>query len=182
MGCHVADGENVVLPRLITLTGVVDWDMVQKTSEGIAFFNAISDKPVVVRVTSSGGILDAGMAVHDLLACSPAPVHIQVYGCADSSAVLISQAGRRRFMAPNATMTVHAGHWSGEANVNAESAAAMADGLRNSDHRYAALVSGRTGNSVAQVLRWMREEKEFTAREAVKHGFADGIIGKPRRK
>jgi ATP-dependent protease ClpP protease subunit len=65
-------------------------------------------KRVRVQINSSGGLVNAGTHIYDLLSAYHGEIVTEVYGMTASAATIIAQAGKRR-MSKNALMLIHHG-------------------------------------------------------------------------
>lgn len=67
----------------------------------------IPKQPIYLHITSHGGAVHAAFSVIDCISQLPVSVHTVVDGFAASAATLISLAGEKRYMTPNAYMLIH---------------------------------------------------------------------------
>lgn len=58
-------------------------------------------------IQSPGGIMDVGIAMHNVLSRGPVSVFTYNAGCVDSAAVPVFLAGKQRYAAHNATFSIH---------------------------------------------------------------------------
>ena len=135
-----------------------------------------SQEEITVVINSEGGKEEIAFAIYDLLRYSPNRITTICLGEASSMAALVFQAGIKRIMTPNSRFMMHWGQWEMESkhmqqrtmvNLGRES-------LKTTMH-YADLLSKHSFQSLDLVLKWMDDEKVFTAQEAVEHGFADEV-------
>lgn len=132
--------------------------------------------PLAVDICSPGGMFDAGMAIYDIFRTWPLQVTTVVYGCADSAAAIIMQAGDLRVMSPKATVQIHNVIHQFAGTLD-ETAFGKAKRLyESSQSRLIAILAERTGREENQIRKWCDEDRIFTAEEAIKHGIADEII------
>lgn len=161
--------------RVLMIAGVIDWDTVKEVGFILAQYGD-SPLPILVRIGSPGGKLVAGMAVYDMLRTSPAPIITEAVGMAGSAAAIIHQAGHVRLVAPHARILIHCGSLEIEnASVDVDDARTMSKEIAERDRAIAGLLAKRTGNKVKDVKAWMDDSKVFSAREALRCGFADGM-------
>ncbi len=163
--------------RVITLHGEIDWDKVGEFAGQMAALMAEGVPAIAVQVASPGGNLMAGLAIHDLIALSPVPVTTVAFGLAGSSAAIIFQAGHLRLMAPYSRLVIHLGSVELEGRFDTKDLGTAKEELALKDLLIDRLFAKRTGQSVAKIRAWCKESKEFDAAAAVKHGFADGVVG-----
>ena len=75
---------------------------------------SIEPKPITLYLTTHGGLVHAALAIVDTIESLKVPVHTVVSGYVASAGTLISLAGSKRYMTPNAFMMVHeirSGFW-----------------------------------------------------------------------
>ena len=163
-------------PRIITLAGDVNMQMVGYCAEQLAGFSAESDENILVNITSGGGQLASGYALYDLIATNPAPTLTVAYGIAGSSAALIFQAGLIRLMAPHAQLMIHEACCQIEGDVGIEEIRRATRSIMKSQRDVESLLAKRTKQPIAQIRKWCKETKTFSAKEAVRYGFADAVL------
>lgn len=158
----------------ISVRGAIgDWydgKTIEQFEYNLAGIGAVDE--IVVRVTSFGGKLEHGLAMHNALRRHPARVVVIVEGVAASAGSIVAMAGDEIRMYANSAMMVHGVKLlndDGEEVDNAEAARALNATLIET---YAA----RTGKPADEVQALLDAEKWMTAREAVAAGFADSVI------
>lgn len=147
-----------------------DGKTIEQFEYNLAGIGAVDE--IVVRVTSFGGKLEHGLAMHNALRRHPARVVVIVEGVAASAGSIVAMAGDEIRMYANSAMMVHGVKLlndDGEEVDNAEAARALNATLIET---YAA----RTGKPADEVQALLDAEKWMTAREAVAAGFADSVI------
>ncbi len=147
-----------------------DGKTIEQFEHNLAGIGAVDE--IVVRVTSFGGKLEHGLAMHNALRRHPARVVVIVEGVAASAGSIVAMAGDEIRMYANSAMMVHGVKLlndDGEEVDNAEAARALNATLIET---YAA----RTGKPADEVQALLDAEKWMTAREAVAAGFADSVI------
>lgn len=168
-------------PRVITVAGAIDADTVERVAEQLAGLNHESPEVIAVQFSSPGGSLQHGWALHDLFATNASPVITAGFGYVGSAATIAFQAGILRLISPNAKLMIHQVGFSVEhASFDVSELRKQLDEMEGLQRDIERLFARRSGNSIKTVRAWCNEEKEFTAREAVKSGFADQVL-KARR-
>jgi ATP-dependent Clp protease protease subunit len=126
-----------------------------------------------LRINSDGGVVDDARAMYNLLTQHPAEVRTHIDSLAASAASFVAMAGKSIEIAEGGFVMIHnarGGAW-GTAD-ELRSRASVMDGYNDAIiNTYAA----RTGNSAAQLKKWMDAETWFTAEEAVQFKFADSV-------
>lgn len=129
-------------------------------------------------LSSEGGLEDVGYAIYDTLKALPNRVITEGYGEVSSIAALIFQAGDVRLLSPNCTYMIHNGSVEVGGHLEIDAIEDMAGHFKRRNIRYYQTIANRCKISVNKVKNWCKEEKFFTASEAVKEKIADGIAGK----
>lgn len=149
----------------------------QKMREQLREINNIEADKIIVNISSLGGDVDHGLAIHDLLASNPATVETNVTGMTASAATLIAQAGDERYMSDNALYLVHRARTIGMGNAN--NFEDMAKELRKLDDRISNIYAKRSDNGQESFLELMNENNGdgiwISAEEAKDYGLIDTI-------
>ncbi|WP_101791022.1 head maturation protease, ClpP-related [Nonomuraea indica] len=146
-------------------------------SEFINEVRNISASEITVRLSSPGGDVFDGIAIHNALRAHPAKVTVHVDGLAASIASVIALAGDRVVMQPHSQMMIHDA--SSMCYGQAADMRELADRLDRQSDNIAGVYAERAGGTVAEWRDRMRGETWFTADEAVAAGLADEVA--PRR-
>ena len=156
----------------VLLYGVVGQDF-----DGRAIDQEIANsdaKELKVRINSPGGDAWEGVAIYNLLRSLQMPVSVLIDGQAASAASVIAMAGKPIVMSRASMMMIHE-PWT-FALGNAREYRSLADRLEALSDEMAAIYARRSGQDLAAVTEWMREEEEMYGLVAVGRGFADAII------
>jgi ATP-dependent protease ClpP protease subunit len=141
--------------------------------------SAIDAPEIRLSLSSPGGEVFEGLAVHAALRSHRAKVIVHVDALAASIASVIAMAGDRIIVAPHAQFMVH--NASGVACGEASEMREYADFLDRQSENIAGVYAERAGGTVKQWLRLMAAETWFFADEAVEAGLADEVA-KPERQ
>lgn len=168
-------------PRVITVAGPIDSDTVERVADQLAGLNHESPEPIAVQFSSPGGSLQDGWALHDLFSTNASPIIAVGFGYVGSAATIAFQAGVLRLLSPNAKLMIHqVGFTSEHASFDVTEMRKQLKEMEELQRDIERLFARRSGNPIKTVRAWCDAEKEFTAREAVKSGFADQVL-KARR-
>lgn len=178
------DGETIAE---IDINGIIgfDWwasedeqntkEIMQEQLREIRSLNA---SRIIVNISSLGGDVDHGLAIHDLLAANSAEVETNVIGMTASAATIIAQAGDVRKMSDNALYLVHRAWTMGMGNAN--DFEALAGDLVKLDDRISNIYAKRSGKTKEEFLDLMNESNGdgiwITADEAEEFGLIDEIV------
>lgn len=168
-------------PRVITVAGHINSDAVEKVAEQLAGLNHESDDMIAVQFSSPGGSLQDGWALHDLFATNVSPIITVGFGYVGSAATIAFQGGVLRLISPNAKLMIHqVGMMVENAKFDVTDMRKQLKEMEGLQRAIERLFAKRSGNPIARIREWCEEEKEFSAREAVRSGFADRML-KARR-
>lgn len=137
-----------------------------------------SDQPITVLVSSPGGHVESGDAIHDILRFIKAPVDMVGTGWVGSAAthVFLAAPKARRFCLPNTRFLIH--QPSGGAGGQATDIAIQAREIVKIRERIAAVIARETGQSLERVREDIDRDYWMTAAEAVEYGLVSKIIDK----
>lgn len=158
----------------ISVRGVIgDWfngKSIEQFESDLAGIGAVDE--ITVRVTSFGGKLEHGLAMHNALRRHPARIVTIVEGVAASAGSVVAMAGDERRMYANSAMMVHGVRLTNDDGEDVENV----DAARALNATMVETYSAATGKSADEVQSLMEAETWMTAREAVAAGFANSVI------
>lgn len=135
---------------------------------------AIGDRPVTVQINSGGGDMFEGIAIYNVLREHPQPVTIQVMGMAASAASIIAMAGDEIQIGAASFLMIHK-CWV-LAMGNEDDMRELADWLAPFDQAMADVYAARTGQPLADIVKWMKAETYMSGSTAVERGFASALL------
>lgn len=148
----------------VTLNSVID--QVQKNNP----------ERIVLNISSLGGDLMEGLAIHDYLKAIDKPVIANIIGSTASSGTVIALAADESYISENSRYLIHRA--SGMASGNAEEVGKMLDELQSYDNTIVNLYMTKTGKPENEIRELMQENKWLTAKEAIELGFVNGYVKK----
>jgi ATP-dependent protease ClpP protease subunit len=96
--------------KTMLLEGDVDEDMYKKATKNLHILDQIdNNKPITIKMNSSGGEVIQGLAIYDLIKTCKNYVRIIVEGPCESMATVILQAADERVMLQNSHLMLHFG-------------------------------------------------------------------------
>ena len=161
--------------RTIYITGEVDDEMAHKTIVALEALDK-EDGDIRVFLNSGGGEEIDGYAIHDAITMCRNRVVVEGFGNIQSVAAAIFQAGDLRRIAPNATFMIHNGTVPGEEKMQQNQVVDLAEQIKRDNQKYYDILSNASQQPVDIIETWCREDRSFTAAEAVEAGFADEVI------
>jgi ATP-dependent Clp protease protease subunit len=138
--------------------------------------DADSAAPIDMIVSSPGGHLESGDAIHDMLRFITAPVNMIGTGWVGSAAthMYLAVPKERRFCTPNTRFLIH--QPSGGAGGQATDIAIHAQEIIKARERVARTIARETGKPLDTVLVDIERDRWLSAEEAITYGLVGRIV------
>jgi ATP-dependent protease ClpP protease subunit len=158
----------------IMITGEIGWDVDSGMfAQALTAPDVVSASVLHVSLNSIGGDVFDGIGIYNALRSHGAQVLMTVTGLAASIASVIMMAGDKVIMGRGAEVMIHDAH---AVQVgNAADMAKMAEILDKCSDNIASFYAERAGGEAADWRAIMRDEKWYSAQEAVNAGLADEV-------
>lgn len=162
--------------RFVLIFGEINHAVARTTSERLIALAQESDAPINVLISSPGGHVESGDAIHDMIRFIRAPVTMVGTGWVASAGTLIFLAvpKERRVCLPNTRFMIH--QPSGGMGGPATDIAIQAKEMVRVRERVARITAKQTGNSIERVLADMDRDFWMSADEAIEYGIVSRII------
>ena len=162
--------------RTVLVNGEVDPEMAQKVISQLLILDSDSHDPIKVIVTSPGGHVDSGYAIHDVMNFIESPIITIGAGCVASIAVPIffGAAKGHRFSLPSTRFLIH--QPSGGAGGQAADIRIEAQEIIKIRKRINEMISEETGQDVEKVAKDSERNFWMTSQEALDYGIVDKIV------
>ena len=169
-------GLRMLKTRTVLVTGPVDDKLAERTIEKLLILEAENHDPIRVLITSQGGHVDSGMAIHDMLRFIESPVVTIGVGWVASIAVpiLFGATRERRYSLPHTRFLLH--QPSGGAGGQATDIRIEAEEILKVRERLNALIAGETGQSVERVTKDSDRNFWMDAQQAREYGLVGRVI------
>ena len=137
---------------------------------------ADSNAPIDLLLSSPGGHLESGDALHDVIRFIEAPVNIIGTGWVGSAAthVYLAVPRERRFCTPQTRFLIH--QPSGGAGGQATDIAIQAREIVKARERIAKVIARETGQPLERVLGDIERDRWMSAEEAIDYGLVGRIV------
>lgn len=136
------------------------------------------EAPIHILISSSGGEIQAGLMIYDLIRTAKVPVRTYCMGTAYSMAAVLFAAGTDgRFMLPHSKLMLHEPLIDHGFGGNVSSFRAVSEELVIVRDMLNAILAELTGKTAAEVEQASSYDHYFTATESIEFGLADRIIG-----
>ena len=162
--------------RFVLVFGEVDHAMARSTCERLIALAEESDAPIQVMVSSPGGHVESGDAIHDMIRFVRAPVTTIGSGWVASAGthIFLAAPPQRRVCLPNTRFMIH--QPAGGAGGPATDIAIQAKEILRTRERIARVISRETGKSMEKVTSDMERDYWMSAEEAVAYGIVSRVI------
>lgn len=164
--------------RTVLVAGTVDQEMAEKVITQLFILNNDSHDPIKVVITSPGGHVDSGYAIHDVMRCIESPVITIGAGWVASIAVPILFGGDKgkRLSLPNTRYLLH--QPSGGAGGQASDIRIEAQEILKIRERINKMIAAETGQPVEKIAKDSDRNFWMNAEEALAYGIVSKIVTK----
>ncbi len=168
--------EKTFKARTVLIFGAISDATAADVARRLLALDADSSAPIDVLVSSPGGHLESGDAIHDLIRFIAAPVNMIGTGWVGSAAthLYLSVPRERRFCTPNTRFLIH--QPSGGAGGPASDIAIHAQEIIKARERVARTIARETGMPYETVLRDIERDRWLSPQEAIEYGLVGRII------
>lgn len=162
--------------RFVLVFGEIDDKMARQVCERLIVLAQDSDAPINLLVSSPGGHVESGDAIHDVVRFVRAPVTTIGTGWVASAGthVFLAAPKERRLCLPNTRFMIH--QPAGGAGGRATDIAIQAKEIIKTRERIARVIARETGHKLEKVLVDMERDYWMSADEAVAYGIVSRIV------
>jgi len=162
--------------RFVLLFGEIDHAIARAACERLIALAQDSDAPITVLLSSPGGHVESGDAIHDLIRFVRAPVTTVGTGWVASAGthVFLAAPKERRVCLPNTRFMIH--QPSGGAGGQSTDIAIQAKEILRTRERIARVISTQTGTPIEKVRVDMERDYWMSAGEAIEYGIVSRIV------
>ena len=162
--------------RFVLVFGEIDDKAAQATCRRLLALSEESEAPITMLISSPGGHVESGDAIHDMISFVRAPVTTVGTGWVASAGahIFLAPPKDRRVCLPNTRFMIH--QPAGGAGGQATDIAIQAREIIKTRERIARVVAKQTGKTYEAVLADMERDYWMSAQEAVAYGIVSRII------
>jgi len=162
--------------RYVLVFGEIDDKLARATCERLILLAQESEAPIQLLISSPGGHVESGDAIHDMIRFVRAPVTTIGSGWVASAGthIFLAAPKERRLALPNTRFMIH--QPAGGAGGRASDIAIQAKEIIKTRERIARVVARETGQAQAKVLADMERDYWMSAEEAVAYGIVGRIV------
>ena len=168
--------EKAFKARTLLIFGTVTDVTAADVTRRLIALDAEGPEPIDIIVSSPGGHLESGDAIHDIVRFIAAPVNMIGTGWVGSAATHLYLAAprERRYCLPNTRFLIH--QPSGGAGGQATDIAVQAREIVKARERIARTIARETGKPIEVVLADIERDHWLSAEEAVEYGLVSRVI------
>jgi ATP-dependent Clp protease protease subunit len=169
-------GLRMLKTRTVLVAGAVDDKLAEKTIAQLLILDADNHDPIRVLITSQGGHVDSGFAIHDMLRFIESPIVTIGAGWVASIAVpiLFGAPKAHRYALPNTRFLLH--QPSGGAGGQASDIRIEAEEILKVRGRLNQLIATETGQDVARVTTDSDRNFWMDAEQAREYGLIAKVV------
>ena len=162
--------------RFVLVFGEIDDKLARATCERLIALSQESDAPIHMLISSPGGHVESGDAIHDMIRFVRAPITTIGTGWVASAGTHIFLAADKdkRVCLPNTRFMIH--QPAGGAGGRASDIAIQAKEIIKTRERIAKVVADQTGQKLAKVMTDMERDYWMSADEAIAYGIVARVI------
>lgn len=162
--------------RTILLTGDINDKQAKSVATQLLAYSAVSDKPILLVLSSPGGHVESGDMIHDMIKFVRAPVRVLGTGwCASAGALIYSAAKREnRYALPNTRFLLHeprggVGGQASDVEIQAREIIRMRERLNK-------IFAEATGQTLERIKKDTDRDYWMSAKEAQEYGLVGRIV------
>ena len=169
-------GLRMLKTRTVLVSGAVDDKLAEKTIAQLLILDAENHEPIRVMITSQGGHVDSGFAIHDMLRFIESPIISIGAGWVASIAVpiLFGAPKERRFSLPHTRFLLH--QPTGGAGGQAMDIEIEAEEILKVRERLNQLIAFETGQDVERVAKDSDRNFWMDAEQAKEYGLVSRVV------
>ena len=166
----------LVKARTIVISGQIDQEVAERVISQLMILDTESKDPIKLIITSQGGHVDSGLAIHDMMRFIQSEVIGIAAGWCASIAVPILMGAKkeRRLSLPNTRFLLH--QPSGGAGGQLADIRIQAEQMLKIRERLYKMISEESGQSVERVQKDSDRDYWMTAEEALTYGIVSRIV------
>jgi ATP-dependent Clp protease protease subunit len=168
--------EKAFRSRTVLVFGAITDSSAAETVRRLLALDAESAEPIQLLVSSPGGHLESGDAIHDVVRFISAPVNMIGTGWVGSAATHLYLAApkARRFCLPQTRFLIH--QPSGGAGGPATDISIQAQEILKARERIARTIARETGQPLETVMLDIERDRWLSAEQAVVYGLVSRIV------
>ena len=166
--------------RFVLVFGEINDTLAQATCRRLIALSQESEAPITMLISSPGGHVESGDAIHDMIGFVRSPVTTVGTGWVASAGahIFLAPPVARRVCLPNTRFMIH--QPAGGAGGQATDIAIQAREIIKTRERIGRVIAKQTGKTYEAVLADMERDFWMSAQEAVTYGIVSRVIEKQK--
>jgi ATP-dependent Clp protease protease subunit len=162
--------------RFVMVFGEIDDKMALTTCRRLLALSQESDAPITLLLSSPGGHVESGDAIHDMIRFVRSPVNMVGTGWVASAGthIYLAVPKERRFALPNTRFMIH--QPAGGAGGQASDIAIQAKEILRTRARIANVIARETGQPLERVAVDIERDFWMSTDEAINYGLVSRVI------
>jgi len=162
--------------RTVLLFGEINDKAAVATCRRLLALAQDSNAPITLMISSPGGHVESGDAIHDMIGYIPAPVTTVGTGWVGSAAahIFLAPPKERRVCLPNTRFLIH--QPAGGAGGQASDIAIQAEQIIKVRERLARVIAHQTGQPVERIMKDIERDYWMAAEQALEYGIVSRIV------
>ena len=162
--------------RFVLVFGEITDKVAQVTCQRLIALSTESDAPITMLISSPGGHVESGDAIHDMIRFVRAPVTTVGTGWVASAGthIYLAPPKERRFCLPNTRFMIH--QPAGGAGGQATDIAIQAKEILRTRERIGRVIAKQTGRPFETIAKDMERDFWMNAPEAIEYGIVSRVI------
>lgn len=173
--------DNMLLNREIELVGEINTKSVSKLISQLLHLDQESKEDIVMYINSSGGSVNAGLALYDVMQAVESNIKTVCIGMAGSMAAILFIAGDKREILNHSEIMIHDPLIS-PISGSALSIKTRSERLMQLRDITSEIIAKHSNKTIDEIYTYTAINTYFTAEEAIVAGFADTILTKFNNK
>lgn len=167
----------VLKTNLIILSGRLTEEKTGDITEQLIEMNGDRKfEKILLAVNSGGGPVYQAFAIYDIVRALRKPVYTVLLGMAHSAAVVVMQAGIKRYALPNGDIFIHEVGTDYKDRLTADDLECEHRNLKTVQNRMLKILSEKTGKTVEEILGDCKNSMTFEVEEALSYGLIDEVL------
>lgn len=162
--------------RFVLVFGEINHRTARTVCERLIALSLESDEPIRMLISSPGGHVESGDAIHDMMRFIRAPITTIGTGWVASAGthIFLAAPKERRVCLPNTRFMIH--QPAGGAGGQASDIAIQAKEILRTRERIAAIIARQTGMAVEKVRADIERDFWMSAKEAIDYGIVARVV------
>jgi ATP-dependent Clp protease protease subunit len=164
--------------RVVFLIGEINHVSASRVIMQMLYLQSVKrDQDINLYINSPGGVVDDTLAMYDIMRFLTCDIATYCIGRAESGGAIVFMAGKKgkRYILPNAKVMIHqpyGGVYGQTADIEIQ-----AEEILKTKNTLISIMAKCTGQSTDRVREDSERDRFFDAKEAVKYGICDEVLG-----